>query len=191
VPSALLLDFGFVVVAVTPESTRAYQQATGTSIPGLDDAVAQRDWAEAARRAGHGDIVGLFRALVAAVPETLFLPDAVSLIADADADGVPVGVLTNHAYSIAAPEWYAGRPELAPLRMFIDAADIGYPKPDPQGYLIAAEQLRVAPAEVVFLDDTPECVDGARAVGMAAIAVDPRDPLPAFDEARRLLGIER
>jgi HAD superfamily hydrolase (TIGR01509 family) len=75
--------------------------------------------------------------------------------------------------------------------MFIDAADIGYPKPDPQGYLIAAEQLGVAPAEVVFLDDTPECIDGARAVGMTAIAVDPRDPLPAFDAARRLLGIER
>jgi FMN phosphatase YigB (HAD superfamily) len=191
VPSALLLDLGFVIVDVTPESTRAFQQATGTSIPGLDDAAAERDWGEAARRAGHGDMVGLFRALVASVPETLFLPDAVSLIQDAHAGGVPVGVLTNHAYMLAEPEWYAGRPELAPLRMFIDAADIGYPKPDPQGYLIAAEQLGVPPAEVVFLDDTPECVEGARAVGMTGIVVDPTDRRPAFVEARRLLGIGR
>jgi HAD superfamily hydrolase (TIGR01509 family) len=191
VSSALLLDLGFVIVDVTPESTRAYQQVTGTSLPGLDDAAAERDWEEAARRSGHADMVGLFRAIVASAPETLFVPDAVSLIADADADGVPVGVLTNHAYSIAAPEWYAGRPELAPLRMFIDAADIGYPKPDPQGYLIASEQLGVAPAEVVFLDDTPDCIDGARAVGMTAIVVDPTDRRQAFDAARRLLGIER
>jgi HAD superfamily hydrolase (TIGR01509 family) len=191
VSSALLLDLGFVIVDVTPDSTRAYQRATGTPIPGLDEAAAERDWDEAARRAGYADIVGLFRAMVAAVPETLFLPDAVSLIADADADGVPVGVLTNHAYVIAAPEWYAGRPELAPLRMFIDAADIGYPKPDPQGFLIAAEQLGVLPAEVVFLDDTPECVDGARAVGMTGIVVDPTDRRPAFDAARRLLGLGR
>jgi FMN phosphatase YigB (HAD superfamily) len=43
----------------------------------------------------------------------------------------------------------------------------------------------------VFLDDTPECVDGARAVGMTGIVVDPSDRRPAFDEARRLLGIAR
>ena len=46
-------------------------------------------------------------------------------------------------------------------------------------------------AEVVFLDDTPECVDGARAVGMTGVVVDPDDRRPAFDEARRLLGIDR
>jgi HAD superfamily hydrolase (TIGR01509 family) len=191
VPSALLLDLGFVIVDVTPETTRAYQQASGTSLPGLDDAAAERNWGEVARRAGHVDIVGLFRELVATVPEGLFLPDAVSLIEDTDAAGLPVGVLTNHAFSIAEPEWYANRPELAALRMFIDAADIGYPKPDPQGYLIAAERLGVPPAEVVFLDDTPEYVDGARSVGMTGIVVDPTDRRPAFDAARRLLGLGR
>jgi FMN phosphatase YigB (HAD superfamily) len=191
VASALLLDLGFVIVDVTPEATRAYQRATGTSLPGLDEAAAKRDWGEAARRAGHGDMVGLFRALIAAVPEMLFLPDAVALIEDVHAGGLPVGVLTNHAYTIAEPDWYARRPELAPLRMFIDAAEIGYPKPHPNGYLIAAEQLGVPPTEIVFLDDTPECIDGALAVGMTAIVVDPDDRQPAFDAARRLLGINR
>jgi FMN phosphatase YigB (HAD superfamily) len=41
----------------------------------------------------------------------------------------------------------------------------------------------------VFLDDTPECVDGARAVGMTAIRVDPLHRTPAFAEARRLLDL--
>ena len=41
----------------------------------------------------------------------------------------------------------------------------------------------------MFLDDTPECVDGARAVGMHAIQVDPADRKPAFDQAREALGI--
>ena len=50
------------------------------------------------------------------------------------------------------------------------------------------DALGVAPADVVFLDDSPECVDGARAVGMNAIVVDPLDRRPAFDEARRLLA---
>ena len=45
------------------------------------------------------------------------------------------------------------------------------------------------PEDVVFLDDTPECVDGARAVGMTVIVVDPGDRRPAFDDARRVLGI--
>src|SRR5438067_636275 len=46
------------------------------------------------------------------------------------------------------------------------------------------------PEEIVFLDDTPECVDGARAVGMAAVLVDPLDRRSAFAEARRLLGMD-
>jgi FMN phosphatase YigB (HAD superfamily) len=190
VANALLLDVGFVIIDVTPESLRAYQRRTGRSVDGLDVA-AEGDWDEVARRLELGDMVGVFRALADAVPETLFVPEALELIGAADADGVPIGVLTNHAYAIAGRDWFANRPELAPLRMFIDAADIGFPKPHPQGYLIAAEQLGVAPADVVFLDDTPECVDGARAVGMTGIVVDPADRGPAFDEARRALGIAR
>jgi HAD superfamily hydrolase (TIGR01509 family) len=81
------------------------------------------------------------------------------------------------------------RPEFASLVTFIDAAEIGCPKPDPRAYLTAADALGVAPADVVFLDDTPECVDGALAVGMNAIVVDPLDCRPAFDEARPLLGL--
>ncbi len=43
----------------------------------------------------------------------------------------------------------------------------------------------------MFLDDTPECVDGGRAAGMHAIQVDPADRKPAFDQAREALGHAR
>ena len=58
----------------------------------------------------------------------------------------PVGILTNHAYMILGPEWFASRPEFAGLATFIDAAEIGCPKPDPQAYLLGGEALGVAPA---------------------------------------------
>ena len=185
----LLLDVGFVILDVTPESMRAYERATGVVVPGLVDLVAARAWDEVGQRAGHGDMVGLFRALAAVAPETIFVGDAVDLMEEAHTAGVHVGTLTNHAYSILEPAWFASRPELASLRTFIDAAAIGFPKPDPRGYLLAAAELGVRPEDVVFLDDTPECVDGARAVGMTAIVVDPGDRRPAFDDARRVLGI--
>ena len=45
----------------------------------------------------------------------------------------------------------------------------GLLKPDPRFYRVACERLGVSPREVVFLDDTQGHVDGARAVGMAAV----------------------
>jgi FMN phosphatase YigB (HAD superfamily) len=189
VPSALLLDVGFVIIDLTDDTMRAYEAATDSHVPGLAEAAAERDWDELGRLTGVDGMVGVFRALAALVPATIFVPAAVDLIDAAGAGGVPIGVLTNHAYAMLGRDWYAGRPELAGLRTFVDAAEEGYPKPDPRGYLVAAERLGVAAEEVVFLDDTPECVDGARAVGMTGILVDPADRQPAFDEARRLLGL--
>jgi len=43
--------------------------------------------------------------------------------------------------------------------------EVGLKKPDPAIYALAASRLGVQPGEVVFLDDTPACVDGACAAG--------------------------
>jgi FMN phosphatase YigB (HAD superfamily) len=189
VASALLLDVGYVIIDGSPQAVQAYEDSTGSTIPRVTDAVADRDWDEVGRLAGLGDFAGLFRALATVAPDTIFVPAAVALMDDARVAGLPVGVLTNHAYALLGRDWFATRAEFASLATFIDAAEIGCPKPDPRAYLTAADALGVAPADVVFLDDSPECVDGARAVGMNAIVVDPLDRGPAFDEARRLLGL--
>jgi epoxide hydrolase-like predicted phosphatase len=45
----------------------------------------------------------------------------------------------------------------------------GMEKPDPDVYRLACARLGVAPPEAVFIDDLPENVSGAEAVGMQAI----------------------
>jgi putative hydrolase of the HAD superfamily len=205
VASALLLDVGHVIIEPSWRAMRAYEATTGTPMPQPADvalamdhgwqavadiaAVGDRYWDEVAKLAGFGDIVGMFRALGKVVPEAIFDVDAVALMDDTRAAGMPVGILTNHAYMILGREWFAERPEFAGLATFIDAAEIGCPKPDPQAYLTAATELGVPPGAVVFLDDTPDCVEGARRVGMLGVRVDPTNRVVAFAEARRLLGL--
>ena len=56
-------------------------------------------------------------------------------------------------------------------------------KPDRQIFELTAERLGVDADEVVFLDDTQACVDGARATGWHAIRhVDTRASIDALDE---------
>jgi putative hydrolase of the HAD superfamily len=53
--------------------------------------------------------------------------------------------------------------------VMIISAEIGVAKPDPRIYHLAAQALGVLPAEAVFVDDFPQNVDGARAIGMNGI----------------------
>ncbi|MBO2446735.1 HAD family phosphatase [Actinomadura barringtoniae] len=57
---------------------------------------------------------------------------------------------------------------------------IGVAKPDPRAYEICAERLGVAPADIVFFDDKPSFVEGARAVGMTAEVFTSPDQVRAF-----------
>jgi putative hydrolase of the HAD superfamily len=47
--------------------------------------------------------------------------------------------------------------------------EVGLSKPDPRIYQLALDKLGCEPEEVVFLDDAPGCVEGAREIGMHAI----------------------
>lgn len=47
--------------------------------------------------------------------------------------------------------------------------EVGVAKPDPRIYALTCDRLGVRPDEVVFLDDTQRCVDGAAAYGMHAV----------------------
>lgn len=51
----------------------------------------------------------------------------------------------------------------------IASADIGFAKPEPEAYEIAAEQLDVRLEECVFIDDREEFCEAARAVGMKSV----------------------
>jgi glucose-1-phosphatase len=64
--------------------------------------------------------------------------------------------------------------------------EVGVRKPDPAIYRLALDRLGVQPAEAVFLDDKELAVDGARAVGMAAVLF--RDNAQAIAEIEALLA---
>lgn len=51
------------------------------------------------------------------------------------------------------------------------AEDVQRGKPDPQVFLVAAEQLEVAPARCVVVEDAPAGIEGGRRAGMATIGV--------------------
>jgi HAD superfamily hydrolase (TIGR01509 family) len=62
--------------------------------------------------------------------------------------------------------------------------EVGWAKPDARIYHAVCQQLGVAPAEAVLLDDLPANVDGARAVGMRAVTyVDTAQAIAELDGA--------
>jgi mannitol-1-/sugar-/sorbitol-6-phosphatase len=84
----------------------------------------------------------------------------------------------------AVPEWTvvtSGRRELASARLghagipvpdsIVCAEDVTQGKPDPEGYLLAATRLGVAPADCVVIEDAPPGVAAAGAAGARVVAV--------------------
>jgi len=56
-------------------------------------------------------------------------------------------------------------------RVLVGAEDVEHGKPSPEGYLLAAERLDVAPAGCVVIEDAPAGIEAARAAGMRALAL--------------------
>ena len=202
---ALLLDLGDVIMSSIWRGLDAFAASTGIVVPERGPYDPDNDplwqqrvageigfydyWDVVARRAGFDDWRALYREVSSTVPDSLVVPESVALMQAAKRAGKRVGVLSNDAYSINGPDYFRGRPEFRDLDAFVDSTDVGVRKPAPEPYLAAAKAMGVDPSAVVFLDDTPECVEGARAVGMFGIHVDPMDVRPAVEMASELLGL--
>lgn len=55
--------------------------------------------------------------------------------------------------------------------VLVSADDVGHPKPHPEGFLLAAERLGIAPGTALAVDDSPIGLAAARAAGMTTLAV--------------------
>ena len=67
------------------------------------------------------------------------------------------------------------------------SAEVELHKPQPEIYRLAAERLRVEPADCLFVDDLKENCEGAEAVGMTAIRY--RNPPETIAELDELTGL--
>jgi FMN phosphatase YigB (HAD superfamily) len=138
---------------------------------------------------GFATRIELWRTMSFELGGDVFAADAFALVDEARAAGIAVGILSNDLVRSAGRTWVDSRPEFAKFSAIIDATEFGQRKPAPAPYLAAAAALDRAPAEIVFLDDMDYCIQGARAVGMLAVRVDPVRRHAAFAEARRLVGL--
>jgi putative hydrolase of the HAD superfamily len=114
-------------------------------------------------------------------------PAAAELAADARAAGHRVGVLTNDLRAFHGDTAMASHPFLRNIDAMVDASVTGILKPDPRAYALAASELGADPADIVFVDDMPWNVEGARKAGMIALELDLTAPDKVFDEAREAL----
>lgn len=64
------------------------------------------------------------------------------------------------------------------FHVIVTPEDVEHGKPAPDMYLLAAERLRVDPAECLVLEDGPPGVEAARRAGMRVVIVGPAARLP-------------
>jgi mannitol-1-/sugar-/sorbitol-6-phosphatase len=155
----------------------------------------ERVWLEWARMNGIGDdelrsamhgvrsveVVRALRPELDAVAES----DAIERLQAEDLDGlraIPgaaealhalrenrVALVTSATRALAAARLGAVGIRLPAVVVY--AGDVSRGKPDPEGYLAAAERLGVDPAEAVVIEDSPPGIEAGRAAGAATVAV--------------------
>ena len=110
------------------------------------------------------------------------LPGAAELVRRLHAVGVPLAVVSSTPrQNIELVLGALGLREA--FSAIVGAEDAARGKPHPEGFLVAAERLSVAPAECVVLEDAPEGVEGAKAAGMRAIGVATTRPAERLSQA--------
>jgi putative hydrolase of the HAD superfamily len=94
-------------------------------------------------------------------------PETVGLIEDLAAAGHRLALLSNAPVEVA--EVVAALPVTARFEHCAFSCYLRVAKPDPDCYRAVLAMLGAEPAEVVFLDDRPENVTGAAALGIHAV----------------------
>lgn len=84
--------------------------------------------------------------------------------------GLKIGVLSNTLPSIERTLEYAGLLDLVDVPLA--TCRLGVHKPEARAFQLAAEALGVPVEDILFIDDLPENVAAARALGMKAEQID-------------------
>lgn len=116
------------------------------------------------------------------------VPGAVDLVRRLEKEGLGLAVVTSTPR--ANVELILRSLGLADaFATIVNGEDVRQGKPDPEGFLLAAQRLGVAPAGCVVLEDAPAGIRAAKAAGMRSIGVATTRPAKMLREAD--LVIER
>lgn len=91
----------------------------------------------------------------------------VALIKDLGAAGYPLALLSNAPAEVA--EAVAALPVARAFSHHVFSCFVGAAKPEPECYQALLGMLGAGPADVVFLDDRPENIAGAAALGIRGV----------------------
>lgn len=98
------------------------------------------------------------------------LPDARAVLLSLRAKGLKIGVLSNTFPSIQSTLQWVGLADLVDVALA--TCSLGYHKPEPTAFALALDALGLAAHEVLFVDDRPENVAAAQALGMQVLQID-------------------
>jgi beta-phosphoglucomutase family hydrolase len=73
--------------------------------------------------------------------------------------------------------------------VIVGAADVARGKPNPDGFLLAAERCGVAPERCIVFEDAPLGVEAARRAGMRCVVLTTTLPAEAFAEFDNVIAI--
>lgn len=116
-------------------------------------------------------------------------PEAAALVVDARSAGLEVGALTNDASWLLPRDFLDSVPVFSELDALVDLSHAGVLKPQPEAYTVALDALGLAAGRVLFVDDQPQNVAGAEAVGMHAVRFDVTDASASMKRIREVLGL--
>lgn len=98
------------------------------------------------------------------------VPNARSVLLALREKGLRIGVLSNTLPSIDRTLEAIGVNDLVDVALA--TCTLGVHKPEARAFTLAARAMNLPPSEVLFVDDRPENVNAARAVGMHAYLID-------------------
>ncbi len=115
--------------------------------------------------------------------------EAEVVVKAAQSGGVAVSVLTNDLRAFHGNQWEKSIPLLQAVDHIVDCSDTGILKPDPRAYQRAQEIVGVPAGRILFVDDQPLNVEGARAAGIDAFHFDVTQPTESWNRVRALVGV--
>lgn len=209
----LLLDFGGVISVTLFERHRLSERLLGLPEGTLTwrgpfdphsdnlwrdmlaDKISERGyWALRAKETGarvgeDWDMLAMIRRTLGDDPNLHVRPEARDFVFLAKAAGRRVGILSNELELFYGAGTMAKLDILKLMDSLVDATHTKILKPDPRAYALGCEALGLSPQNVVFIDDQPRNIEGARAAGLIAIQFDVADPARSFAEAAEALEL--